>query len=203
MYDRDALRWRNASKTHKLHNLGSDINRRLQYWMDPAVVVVYIKSRVYIIMHMATVIQAWQLAWPRYATPIKLRWQLKSNRTLQLKGLTRNTNASPNTSYRQETSKCKAEDRVRSRESVSSRRRTEQCESPTLNERDRSACQPDAQRTTHYFLLHHQTVAYSWRPSAGRRFPAQTPTFQYRFVGVSFCFSWHFRKQRHFVIDRS
>lgn len=80
MYDRDALRRRNASKTHKLHNLGSDINRRLQYWMDPAVVVVYIKSRVYIIMHMATVIQAWQLAWPRYATPIKLRWQLNSNR---------------------------------------------------------------------------------------------------------------------------
>lgn len=45
--------------TNYITNLGSGISRRSQYWMDPAVVVVCIKSRAYRIMHMATVIQAW------------------------------------------------------------------------------------------------------------------------------------------------
>lgn len=122
-----------------------------------------------------------QLAWPRHKT---LATSIQS-KTLQLKGQTANTKASPNASYRQETSKCSAEDRVGSRGSLSSPQSSERSESPALNELRRSACQLDARKTTHYFLLHHQTVAHSWRPSAGS-FPAQTPTFQGRFVGAYF-----------------
>lgn len=121
------------------------------------------------------------LAWPRYAHCTDQNTSATSNQSTKLKRQTGSTNASSNTSYRQKTSKPSAEDRVGRRGSLSSPQRTEHSGSPVLNERDRSACQLDARKAAHYFLLHHQTVAYSWRPSAGSS-AAKTPTFQYRLV---------------------
>lgn len=120
------------------------------------------------------------LAWPRYAHSSDQNTST-SNQSTKLKRQTGGTNASSNTSYRQETSKDSAVDRVGRRGSLSSPQRTEHSGSPVLNERDRSACQLDARKAAHYFLLHHQTVAYSWRPRAGSP-AAKTPTFQYRLV---------------------
>lgn len=121
------------------------------------------------------------LAWPRYAHSTDQNTPATSNQSAKRKRQTGSTNASSNTSYRQKTSKRSAEDRVGRRCSLSSPQTTEHSGSPVLNERDRSACQLDARKAAHYFLLHHQTVAYSWRPSAGSS-AAKTPTFLYRLV---------------------
>lgn len=80
-------------------------------------------------------------------------------------------------------------DRVGSRGSLSCPQRTEHSGSPALNERDRSACQFDARKAAHYFLLHHQTVAYSWQVSAGSS-AAKTLTFHYRSLFCRRLFFW-------------
>lgn len=181
--DRDALRWRNASKPHQLQHesppLDSDLSRRL---MGAAVVAVCIKS-VHNNAH--GYCEPCRHRWhdpDMHAAPIKICLQLQTSRQ-KLKRQTGSTNASSNTSYRQKTSKHSAEDRVGRRGSLSSPQSTEHSGSPVLNERDRSACQLDARKAAHYFLLHHQTVAYSWRPSAGSS-AAKTPTFLHRLVFI-------------------
>lgn len=105
MFDRDALRWRNASKSHKLHHesspLGSDLSRRLQFWMRPAVAVVCINS-LYNNAH--GYCNPWHDPTMRTA-PIKIGRQLQN----KAQRATGNTNASPNGSYRQKTSTYSAE----------------------------------------------------------------------------------------------